>query len=136
MHLHRESALSQRGLVSFDTRRFVARTLLAGLIAVSTFASAFSTHALQSVTLAWDANSETNLVGYKLYFGTSSRQYTNVSNLGNVLSTSVTLLEGSTYYFAVTAVNALGIESDYSAEVSQNIPGNRSPLTISIVGSG
>jgi hypothetical protein len=86
--------------------------------------------------LAWDANSETNLAGYKLYYGTSSRAYTNVSSLGNVLNTSVTLAEGNTYYFAVTAVNTLGAESDYSAEVSHNIPGNRSPLTISIVGSG
>ena len=88
------------------------------------------------MTLAWDANSETNLAGYRLYYGTSSRAYTNVSNLGNVLSASVTLLEGSTYYFAVTAVNTLGLESDYSAEVSHNIPGNRSPITISIVGNG
>jgi hypothetical protein len=128
MYAHRELALSQQG-------RLIVRKLIS-LVALFTFVSAFNTQALQNVTVAWNANSETNLAGYKLYYGTSSRAYTNVSNLGNVLSASVTLLEGSTYYFAVTAVNTLGLESDYSAEVSHNIPGNRSPITISIVGNG
>jgi hypothetical protein len=141
MHLHRELVVSQQEesapiLELFNTKRPVARTFFAGLIALCFFVSASDSHALQNVTLAWDANSETNLAGYKLYYGTSSRAYTSVSNLGNVLSTSVTLLEGNTYYFALTAVNTLGLESDYSAEVSHNIPANRSPLTISIVGSG
>jgi len=140
MHLHRELALSQLqesvpGPTSSHARRFTRR-FFAGLIALCAFASASNTHAAQNVTLAWDANSETNLAGYKLYYGAASRAYTNVSNLGNVLSASVTLLEGSTYYFAVTAVNTLGVESDYSEEVSHNIPGNRSPITISIVGNG
>ena len=111
MHLHRELALSQQG-------RLIVRQLI-GLIAFCTLVSAFNTHALQTVTLAWNANSETNLAGYKLHYGTASRAYTNVSNLGNVLSASVTLLEGSTYYFAVTAVNTLGVESDYSQEVNK-----------------
>src|SRR4030095_3670915 len=98
MYLLRELALSQQqksvsALVPFDARRFIARTLFIGLTALCTFTSAFKTHAVQTVTLAWDANSETNLTGYKLYYGTSSRGYTNVSSLGNVLNTSVTLAE-------------------------------------------
>src|SRR4030095_16997634 len=137
MHLHRELALPRaqghaRAPGNFEMGRFVTSRVLAGLIALCTLAPAFSIHALQNVTLAWDANSETNIAGYKLYYGTSSRAYTNVSDLGNVLSTSLALLEGSTYYFAVTAVNTFGMESDYSAEVSHNIVAYRSPLTVSI----
>jgi hypothetical protein len=128
MHAHRELALLQQG-------RLIVRKLIS-LIALFIFVSAFNTHAIQNVTLVWNANSEANLAGYRLYYGTSSRAYTNVSNLGNVTSTSLTLLEGSTYYFAVTAVNTLGLESDYSAEVSHNVPANSSPITISIVGNG
>ncbi len=141
MHLHREPALLQPqgytpAMGKFEVGRVVTRRMSAGFIALCAFVSAFDTHALQNVTLAWDANSETNLAGYRLHYGVASRTYTNVSNLGNVLTTSVTLLEGNTYFFAVTAVNTLGVESDYSAEASHNIPAIRSPLTISIVGNG
>src|SRR5688572_15165517 len=73
--------------------------------------------ALQTVTLAWDANSETNLAGYKLYYGTASRVYTSVLNVGNVTSASVSNLVANTnYHFAVTAYNDLGVESDFSSE--------------------
>ena len=92
--------------------------------------------ALESVTLAWDANTEGNLAGYRLYYGGASHAYTNVSNLGNVLTTSMDLLEGGTYYFALTAVNTRGEESDYSAEVSHSIPAIRSAITIATVGAG
>ncbi len=135
MHLHRELVVSQQGCVPTLVPG-AKQSVVRALFALCTFVSAFSTQALQNVTLAWDANSEPDLAGYRLYYGTSSRAYTNVSNLGNVLSTSVTLLEGNTYYFAVTAVNTRGGESGYSAEVSHNIPGSLSPLAISIVGSG
>lgn len=135
MHLYRECALRRHqgntpASWSFRSRR------LAVFIALWSFLATFSTHALQNVTLAWDANIETNLAGYRFYYSTASRAYTNVSNLGNVLSASVNLVEGNTYYFAVTAVNTLGVESDYSAEVSYNVPAIRSPITISTVGSG
>jgi hypothetical protein len=141
MHLHREWALSHHeghGLASrsFEGRQPDTLRFCIGFIVLCNLLWAFNTHALQNVTLAWDANSETNLAGYKLYYGTSSRAYTNVSNLGNALSASINLLEGSTYYFAVTAVNTLGIESDYSTEVSYNIPIIQSPITVTTVGNG
>ena len=73
--------------------------------------------ALHTVTLAWNANSETNIGGYKLYYGTATRAYTNVVNVGNVTTFSIPdLVEGVTYFFAVTAYNTLGAESDFSTE--------------------
>lgn len=72
-----------------------------------------------SVTLAWDANPETDIVGYIVYYGSASRNYTNAVNVGNVTTNMVIgLVDGVTYFFAVTAYNTNGLESDFSDEVS------------------
>ena len=72
-----------------------------------------------AVTLAWDANPETDLVGYKLSYGPASGAYKNVISTGLVTEISVpNLVEGTTYYFAVAAVNAAGAQSLNSNEVS------------------
>ena len=77
-----------------------------------------------SVTLAWDANDSTgdpatNTVGYRLYMGTSSGSYSQTTNLGNTTTATVSSLNpGSTYYFAATALNAAGVESPISEEIS------------------
>src|SRR4029434_8853291 len=59
----------------------------------------------QSVTLAWNPNSETNLAGYKLFYGTASRTYSGFVSLGSATTTGTinNLQSGLTYYFAVTA---------------------------------
>jgi hypothetical protein len=78
---------------------------------------------LRSVSLAWDPNSEPDLAGYKLYYGTASGVYTHTNVLGLVTNTAVSgLSEGVTYYFAVTAFNTSGLESDFSNEVSYQVP--------------
>jgi len=77
----------------------------------------------QSVSLAWDANAETNIVGYRLYYGTTSQSLTNTVDAGTELTATVTgLREGVTYYFAVTARNSDGLESDFSDQVSYLVP--------------
>jgi hypothetical protein len=77
-----------------------------------------SSHAVQ-LSLEWNANSEPDVTGYKLHYGTQSRSYSNVINVGKTISYTVTgLLEGTTYYFALTAYNVSGLESAYSSEVS------------------
>jgi hypothetical protein len=77
-----------------------------------------------SVTLAWDANPETNVVSYRLYYGTASQSLTNVVDSGLQLTASVNgLREGTTYYFAVTARNSDGLESLPSEEISYQAPG-------------
>lgn len=73
-----------------------------------------------TVTLAWDASPGTNVIAnYKLYFGVASKTYTNSVSAGTNLTVSVSnLVVGATYWFAATAVDTLGLESDYSTEVS------------------
>src|SRR3989475_8131736 len=84
------------------------------------------------VTLAWDANTEPDLAGYKLYYGSSSRSYQLSVDVGNRTSYTLSgLLEGQTYYFAATAYNLSQNESGFSNEVSKAIP-DVTPPTVSI----
>jgi fibronectin type 3 domain-containing protein len=74
------------------------------------------------VELAWDGSTESDLGGYKVYYGTVSRDYDVSLNVGNWTSCTISSLEhGETYYFAVTAYNTEGSESGYSNEVSIKI---------------
>lgn len=100
--------------------------LAAILLLVSLVASTAAPGNTANVTLAWDANPETNLAGYRLYHGTASRLYSGSIMVGaTVLTATVSnLVAGQTYYFAVTATNIAGLESAYSAEVSYMIPLN------------
>lgn len=76
----------------------------------------------ESPTTASDGTPLTDLAGYKIYYGTSSGNYTEVIDAGNVTTRTVGRLAPGTYYFAVTAYNGSGYESDYSNEVSKTIP--------------
>jgi hypothetical protein len=80
---------------------------------------AVSARATGTVTLAWYASPGTNVIAeYTIYYGVASRTYTNVQSAGTNLTLSVSnLVEGETYYFAATAVDSFGLESDYSTEV-------------------
>ena len=74
------------------------------------------------VTLTWDASMDSDLAGYKVYYGTVSRDYDVSMDVGNWTSCTVaSLQEGETYYFAVTAYSTDLSESGYSNEVSIKI---------------
>jgi len=89
------------------------------------------------VKLAWDPNTESDVVGYKIYYGTSSKSYTGSVDVGNVTSYHLTgLSKGETYYISVSAYNASGSESGYSSEVSgvateTTLPVSETPPTVS-----
>jgi len=73
---------------------------------------------VRSVKVTWDRNPESFVGGYKLYYGTESRNYSRSLDVGNVTEVEVTLEVGPTYYFAVTAYHAqTRRESPYSEEV-------------------
>ena len=81
-----------------------------------------STHSAQ-VALAWDPNTEPDVAGYRIYYGLASDQYSSSIDVGNQTSYTVaSLQDGKTYYFAATAYDRLGDESDFSAEVVFNAP--------------
>ena len=100
--------------------RDAAKTTFAILI----ISLVFPCHVLAgSATLHWQANTEPDLAGYRIYYGTSSRSYGSYIPVDKD-TTSYTiknLTEGRTYYFALTAVDTSGNESGYSQEVWKTI---------------
>jgi fibronectin type 3 domain-containing protein len=73
--------------------------------------------------LGWDPNTEADLAGYNIYYGTATRGYGSPIDVGNQTEYTVNgLEEGQTYYFAAAAYDTNGNESDYSNEVSETIP--------------
>ena len=77
----------------------------------------------QSVTLAWNANTDPTVTGCNVYYGGSSSNYTNMMNVGNVTNTTISgLVAGVTYYFAATTYDSAGDQSGYSTEVTYTVP--------------
>lgn len=75
-----------------------------------------------TVTVQWDQNFENDLAGYKIYVGESSRDYSGLVDVGTASQFVWQNLEnGKTYFFAVTAYDFAGNESDFSAEVSATL---------------
>ena len=85
--------------------------------------SSSTVHAGQ-VTLAWDSNSEPDVAGYKIYYGTATGDYDWFIDVGNVTTFTLSnLTNGLTYYFAATAYDNSNppLESTYSSEVSKKM---------------
>ncbi|MBN2809787.1 MAG: fibronectin type III domain-containing protein, partial [Deltaproteobacteria bacterium] len=96
--------LSQQIIVQFLILLFSSLPLLAG-----------------NLDLAWDPSTSTEVSGYRLYYGTTSKNYTESVDVGNVTTYLLTgLTDGETYYLAVTAYSS-NTESDFSNEVSQMV---------------
>lgn len=72
------------------------------------------------VQLTWDANSEGDLASYNLYRSTTSGVYGApiVTGLTALSFEDTSVANGTTYYYALTAVDTSGNESSQSAEVS------------------
>lgn len=78
-----------------------------------------STNNVNTATLLWDPNTETNLAGYCVYIGVASRSYDTNINVGIVTNWPiVNLRTGVLHFIAVTAYDTEGLESDFSEEVS------------------
>jgi hypothetical protein len=87
--------------------------------------SVFSTNCpTQKATLNWvDCDGAGG--GYVAYCGTNSRQYPMRISTTNTTATFSNLVVGTRYYFAVTARNAIGVESDYSRELTYRYHGKQ-----------
>jgi hypothetical protein len=87
------------------------------------------------IKLAWDANTESDLAGYNLYYGTTARTgtdpkactmcgYSTKVPLGKLTPTDVFpytqtgLIKGTVYFLSLTARDDSGNESGFSNEVS------------------
>jgi chitinase len=112
-----------------NLRKFV---LLSALLVFSMASPAYSI----DVTLAWETNTEPDLAGYTIYYDADSgHPYSGVGALEGgspvimpldqdedpdpeVVQFTLRDLPSGDYYFAVTASNTEGDQSDYSNEVS------------------
>ncbi|MFA6278607.1 MAG: peptidoglycan-binding protein [Candidatus Paceibacterota bacterium] len=86
-----------------------------------------------TATLTWNANTESDLANYRIYYGTSPRTGTDPKvcgtcgyitgiTVGNVTTYAFTgLTNGQTYYFSTSAVDTSGNESAFSSEVHKAI---------------
>ncbi len=84
-----------------------------------------------SATLSWtppttntDGSPLTNLAGYKISYGQTSRQYDQSLSLPSPGLTGAVIenLASGTWYFAVKALTTTGVESDFSNEANKTIP--------------
>ena len=89
-----------------------------------------ATSKTQSITFSWepptqnsDGSPITNLAGYKIHYGTSSSDYTQTVAVDNAGLTRFVVdnLPSGTYYFAITAYNAQGLESPLSGEITAKL---------------
>ena len=61
------------------------------------------------VTLAWDPNTESDLAGYRVHYGTASNSYSVHIDVHNVTTYTVSNLASGNYFFAVKAYGAIDI---------------------------
>jgi fibronectin type 3 domain-containing protein len=80
------------------------------------------------ISLTWDPNNEPTVDGYKLYYGTSSKNYSESIDIGNNTKYTIkNLKRGQTYFIAVTAYDIEGNESGFSDEISYRDHQNSMP---------
>ncbi|HXP62473.1 MAG TPA: MBG domain-containing protein, partial [Dongiaceae bacterium] len=85
--------------------------------------------------MSWNPSTNTDVVGYNLYYGGASQTYTNMASVGDSTNATITgLIAGDEYFFAATAVDSVGLESVFSSEYSYQVPGGQpapalSPIT-------
>lgn len=76
-----------------------------------------------TVRLAWDANTESNLAGYQVYRSEESGIYGSpIAQTAQILFTDSTVQRGKTYFYTVTALDTDGNESLKSSEVTATVP--------------
>ncbi len=89
------------------------------------------------VRLTWDANTETDLAGYRVFSHSTNGSYDYSSPTWSGTENSCTLEnldEGSDYYFVVRAFNTAGVESGDSNEVYYSVPQSQNTPPIANAG--
>ena len=108
---------------------FLPRIATAVISAFLVITGAAVAHSAE-VSLSWqaptsntDGSTVTDINGYRIYVGTAPNAYTRSDETVTEPAATVgSLNEGQTYYFAVTAFDSTGTESEFSNEVSHTIP--------------
>lgn len=115
------SRLESRGWVVADKPKHCWGRRFKVVASLLFFALSLLAAPAANVTLAWDASPDETVVGYRIYWGPATGNYTNSLTLSNVLTATLTnLTAGATYYLAATAFDAEGLESVFSNEIHWN----------------
>jgi hypothetical protein len=86
-----------------------------------------------TLRVSWNANTETDLGGYLLYYGTQSKNYSACIDVGNATSYQLTGVQnGTTCYLAVAAYDTSQNDSALSVEQSVTAPVTTQTGTLSI----
>jgi chitinase len=130
------------GQREMETLKHLTKKIGMLIIVLLCITVAAPSHAM-NVTLAWDANSESDLAGYKIYYDThSGPPYSNTMTVPLTLQsfnpdspqyTVQGLTNGVKYYFVATAYSTEGVESDYSNEVYNDISASNPAPSISLL---
>ena len=76
-----------------------------------------------SLLVTWIANTDSDLAGYKVYYGTQPGTYGTIADVQKATSYQISNVQnGSTYYVVVTSYDNSGNESSHSTEISAYIP--------------
>ncbi|HET6464250.1 MAG TPA: fibronectin type III domain-containing protein, partial [Nitrospiria bacterium] len=117
-------------------RRFILKITIFGLfVLLLSFFNNISLASAGDAILTWNSNTETDLAGYKVYYGTASRSYGTPIDVAKQTTYTVSGLAAGTYYFAVKAYDTSGNLSGFSSEVSKTIP-DTTPPVISAITAG
>ncbi len=104
--------------------RYLAGACLLLLACCSAALAVQQPYGNQEVILGWTPSTDSTVVGYYLYYGSSSTACTNKINVGTNTSFTIGgLVAGATYYFSATSYNASSVESSFVAQVSYLVPG-------------
>ena len=90
---------------------------------------------VQAATASWNANTEPDLAGYKLSYGTQSGVHTVVIDVGQVTTYTFNPPPGKRYYVVVQAYNTAGELSEKSSEVTIDISGTGGPTQPGVPGA-
>lgn len=108
------------------------------LVVVAVIVGSAQSAFAQSLTVAWDPSADPSVVGYIVYAGRQSGEYTSTFDVGNATSFVYGVVPDQTYFFAVASYAENGVAGSLSPEVSGSAdatvlltnPGDR----ISVVG--
>lgn len=120
---------------AMNTRKLTGILLIAAFVMAILYLTYRDTYPKTgTATLSWAANTEKDLAGYKIYYGTALRtdkcppggypDKIDVGKTDNPLKPSYkleNLQNGKTYYFSVTSYDTSGNESCFSAEMNKHI---------------
>ena len=92
----------------------------ASLVLSNSFLNTFTNPITYSQRLGWNASTDATVIGYCLYYGPASGDYTNFVKVqaGDATSGIIQSLPPTKQFYAATSYNAAGVQSPFSNEVS------------------